>query len=126
MEPFSQRLSRLFPSLPERRKSAGLFKYPVIALGTGMTAATDNERPSPKEYIMSNSEIPAQKKLHASGTWRAIRSMAVPANVTALHSSVSPSALPSGPRQLKNIEEASVKRNSPGYFETADPSFSKS
>ncbi len=78
---------------------------------------------------MSNSDVPVQKNLHASGTWRAIRSMAVPANVASVRASHSPSAHLSGPRKIENIEEEAVRlkrRNSPGYFETAEPSLSES
>ncbi len=76
---------------------------------------------------MFRQEVPIEKT-HASGTWRAIRSMAVPANVTTAHSSQS-AIHESGTRQMKNIEEEVIpfkRRNSPGYPETADTSLSKS
>jgi hypothetical protein len=55
--------------------------------------------------------------------------MAVPANVASVRASHSPSAHLSGPRKIENIEEEAVRlkrRNSPGYFETAEPSLSES
>ncbi len=76
---------------------------------------------------MSKSEIPVQKS-HPSGSWRAVRSLAVPAGVTSLHSNEA-TTHNSGARKLQKVEEQSVHlktRKSPGYFETADSSFSKS
>jgi hypothetical protein len=77
---------------------------------------------------MSKSEVPVQKS-HVTGTWRAIRSMAVPANVTSVHSSQAPSAHLSGLSPVKDMEKDPVflkERKAPAYFEAADPSFSKS
>lgn len=77
---------------------------------------------------MSKLEVPVQKS-HASGSWRAIRSMAVPASVTSVRSNASPAIHHSGVRKIQKIEEESIMlkvRQSPGYFETADPSFSRS
>jgi len=77
---------------------------------------------------MSRSETTVSKT-HATGTWRAIRSMAVPASVIAAHSGESEATQQPGIRKVRKIEEESVRhtgRKFPGYFETADPSFSKS
>lgn len=77
---------------------------------------------------MSKLEIPVQKS-HASGSWRAVRSMAIPASVASVHSSESLTTHHSGTRKIQKVEEESVLlkvRKSPGYFETADPSLSKS
>lgn len=77
---------------------------------------------------MSKPEPPVQKS-HASGTWRAVRSMAVPANVKSLISTDSQATHRSGEREIPKIDKQSVhlkSRNLPGYFENADPSFSKS
>ena len=68
-------------------------------------------------------------KTHASGSWRAIRSMAVPAGVKSMHSSDFMHAHHSGIKQVQKIEQDSIvlkPRKTPGYFETADASFSNS
>lgn len=78
---------------------------------------------------MFKPEIPVQEKLHASGTWRAIRSMAVPASVNSVRSSDSASAHPSVLGQVKNIEEEPVRlewRNTSRHSQTTDTSLSKS
>ena len=77
---------------------------------------------------MSKSEPPIQKK-HASGSWRAVRSTSVPAGVNSVHSSEFAPSHHSGIRRMQKIEGAATpprERQAPGYFETADPSFSKS
>ena len=77
---------------------------------------------------MSKPDNPVQKS-HASGSWRVIRSMAVPANVTPSPVNESLTTHQSGARKIQKIEEVSVllkPRKTPGYFETSDPSFSKS
>jgi len=77
---------------------------------------------------MSKPEVPIQKS-HLSGSWRVVRSMAVPSNVTPAHSNESVATHQSGSRKIQKIEEESVllkPRKSPGYFETVDHSFSKS
>lgn len=77
---------------------------------------------------MSKTEAPVHKS-HPSGSWRAVRSMAVPASVMSIHSKESPVTHHSGTRKIQKVEEESIllkARKSPGYFETADPSFSKS
>ena len=77
---------------------------------------------------MSTPENPIHKK-HASGSWRVIRSMAVPANVTRSPSDERPVTHQSGVRKIQKVEEESVllkPRRTPAYFEASDPSFSKS
>lgn len=77
---------------------------------------------------MSKTDAPVQKT-HASGSWRVVRSMAVPAGVTSTHPKQSLSVHQSGVRKIQKLEEESVllkPRRSPGYFETSDPSFAKS
>ena len=77
---------------------------------------------------MSKTDTPVQKT-HASGSWRVVRSMAVPAGVTSVHANPSLSVHQSGVRKIQKVEEESVMlkpRKSPGYFETSDPSFAKS
>ncbi len=77
---------------------------------------------------MSKPETPLQKS-HPSGSWRAVRSLAVPASVTSVHAKESSATHHSGTRKIQKLEEESVllkARKSPGYFETADHSFSNS
>jgi hypothetical protein len=77
---------------------------------------------------MSKPETPVHKS-HASGSWRVVRSLAVPANVTTVHSNAAPTTHQSGARKIQKVEEESVllkPRKTPGYFETSDPTFSKS
>ena len=77
---------------------------------------------------MSKPDSPVQKS-HASGSWRVIRSMAVPANVTPSAMNESLTTHQSGPRKIQKSEEESVllkPRKTPGYFEASDPSFSNS
>ena len=71
----------------------------------------------------------AVHKSHTSGSWRVIRSMAVPANVTPSPSNASLTTYQSGARKVRKVEEESVllrPRKTPGYFENSDPSFSNS
>ena len=68
---------------------------------------------------MSKTDVPNQKT-HASGSWRIVRSVTVPANVTPEHSSES-SLHQSGQRKAVKPEEQSAAhkpRNTPAYFET--------
>lgn len=76
---------------------------------------------------MSRPAVPVQKP-HASGSWRVVRSMAVPASVKSVHANESLTTHLSGSRKIQKIEEESVllmTRKTPGYFETVDPAFSK-
>ncbi len=68
-------------------------------------------------------------KTHASGSWRVIRSMAVPANVTPFPSNERTTTHQTSTRKIQKVEEESVRlepRKTPGYFEHSDPSFSNS
>ncbi len=73
---------------------------------------------------MSKPEEPVQKS-HVSGSWRVVRSTAVPANVTP-ELSIAPPLHQSGSRRIHKVEETVVKpRKHPGYFETVDHLVSK-
>ena len=77
---------------------------------------------------MFKPETPLQKK-HPSGSWRVVRSVSVPAGVNTVQSNEAAPSHHSGIRKIKNLDATVTQprvRQAPGYFETADPSFSKS
>lgn len=71
----------------------------------------------------------AVQKAHPSGSWRAVRSLAVPAGVTSIHISERATTHQSAPGKIQEGKEESPllgSRKSRGYFETANSSYSKS
>jgi hypothetical protein len=128
VETASNNSCNLFDLATERNQKTECLKLPLAQTAViGIPGNTYRRTFQEGEY-MPEPHTPIHKT-HPSGSWRVVRSMAVPANVTQAHANQSLNAHQSGTRKVQKIEEESVllkPRRAPGYFETSNHLFSKS